>query len=124
MIRAARLLPAACRAPISPVLGAGCAPLGEKLAPVGLGAQMVTRNAGVGVLSAGIAVNGVGLCALGLGILFHGLVSGIARNPALKEDLMVYAMIGVGMVEFFAIVILLLSGLLLYTKCPVAAHSV
>merc|ERR1719390_604925 len=86
------------------------------IASSGLGSQMVTRDAGVGVLAAGIAVNGVGLCALGLGILFHGLVSGIARNPALKEDLMVYAMIGVGMVEFFAIVILLLSGLLLYTE--------
>merc|ERR1712106_629992 len=82
----------------------------------GLGAQMVTRHAGVGVLSAGIAINGVGLSALGLGILFHGLVSGVARNPALKEDLMVYAMIGVGMVEFFAIVILMFSGLLLYTE--------
>merc|ERR550514_2258226 len=111
MIRAARLLPASavCRLPM-------CAPASQKLLPVGLGAQMTTRNAGVGVLSAGIAVNGVGLCALGLGILFHGLVSGIARNPALKEDLMVYAMIGVGMVEFFAIVILMFSGLLLYTE--------
>merc|ERR1712023_70728 len=86
------------------------------LATNGLGSQMVTRDAGVGVLAAGIAVNGVGLASLGLGVLFHGLVSGIARNPALKEDLMVYAMIGVGMVEFFAIVILLLSGLLLYTE--------
>merc|ERR1712187_1030582 len=81
-----------------------------------LGAQMGTRNAGVGVLSAGIAINGVGMCSLGLGILFQGLVGGIARNPALKDDLMVYAMIGVGMVEFFAIVILLFSGLLLYTE--------
>merc|ERR1719301_199044 len=82
----------------------------------GLGAQMITRNAGVGVLSAGIAINGVGMCSLGLGILFQGLVGGIARNPALKDDLMVYAMIGVGMVEFCAIVILLFSGLLMYTE--------
>merc|ERR1712182_16772 len=82
----------------------------------GLGKQMVKRDAGVGVLAAGLAVNGVGLCSLGLGVLFQGLVGGIARNPALKEDLMVYAMIGVGMVEFFAIVILLFSGLLLYTE--------
>merc|ERR1719305_2201119 len=91
-------------------------PLSAMSCKTGLGAQMVKRDAGVGVLSAGIAINGVGLSALGLGILFHGLVTGIARNPALKEDLMVYAMIGVGMVEFFAIVILMFSGLLLYTE--------
>merc|ERR1719378_181237 len=80
----------------------------SQIAPMmGLGAPLTKRHAGVGVLSAGIAVNGCGLAALGLGIIFNGLVGGVARNPALKEDLMVYAMIGVGMVEFFAIVILL-----------------
>ena len=102
--RMLRLLPAAAVKPttVTPLSAMGC--LTQK------------RGAGVGVLSAGIAINGVGLSALGLGILFHGLVSGVARNPALKEDLMVYAMIGVGMVEFFAIVILMFSGLLLYTE--------
>merc|ERR1719272_582688 len=114
MIRAARFMPVstACRSLTTPALSAT-----SQIAPVtGLGAPLSKRHAGVGVLAAGLAVNGVGLCSLGLGVLFQGLVQGIARNPALKEDLMVYAMIGVGMVEFFAIVILLFSGLLMYTE--------
>merc|ERR1719271_2027531 len=86
------------------------------LAPAGLGAPLAKRNAGVSVLGCAIAMVAVGGCAQGIGQLFAALVVGMARNPSMKEDLFTYTLIGMGFLEFLAIVVILIAGLLLYSE--------
>eukprot|EP00418_Pyrodinium_bahamense_P097679 CAMPEP_0179046888 /NCGR_PEP_ID=MMETSP0796-20121207/18917_1 /TAXON_ID=73915 /ORGANISM="Pyrodinium bahamense, Strain pbaha01" /LENGTH=142 /DNA_ID=CAMNT_0020743323 /DNA_START=70 /DNA_END=498 /DNA_ORIENTATION=+ len=136
-VRAARI--AAARAPIrQPAAAAGaglcrlfsapalqplrpCAQSGVALAtrPVdlqGLGEPLGKRHAGVSVLGCAIAMVAVGGCAQGIGQLFAALVVGMARNPSMKEDLFTYTLIGMGFLEFLAIVVILIAGLLLYSE--------
>jgi len=87
-----------------------------KLAEAGLGAPLGKRNAGVSVLGCAIAMVAVGGCAQGIGQLFAALVVGMARNPSMKEDLFTYTLIGMGFLEFLAIVVILIAGLLLYSE--------
>merc|ERR1711948_160124 len=82
----------------------------------GLGAPIGVRHAGVSVLGCAIAMVAVGGCAQGIGQLFAALVVGMARNPSMKEDLFTYTLIGMGFLEFLAIVVILIAGLLLYTE--------
>merc|ERR1712014_172561 len=82
----------------------------------GLGAPMSKRHAGVSVLGCAIAMVAVGGCAQGIGQLFAALVVGMARNPSMKEDLFTYTLIGMGFLEFLAIVVILIAGLLLYSE--------
>mmetsp|Transcript_29841 Transcript_29841/g.67677 ORF Transcript_29841/g.67677 Transcript_29841/m.67677 type:complete len:140 (-) Transcript_29841:54-473(-) len=91
------------------------APTQPALAP-GLGAPLAKRNAGVSVLGCAIAMVAVGGCAQGIGQLFAALVVGMARNPSMKEDLFTYTLIGMGFLEFLAIVVILIAGLLLYSE--------
>jgi F-type H+-transporting ATPase subunit c len=74
------------------------------------------RHAGVATLGCAIAMVAVGGCAQGMGQLFAALVVGIARNPSMKEDLFTYTLIGLGFVEFFAIVVILFALMLLYSE--------
>ncbi|CAE8636332.1 unnamed protein product [Polarella glacialis] len=87
-----------------------------KVLPAGLGAPLSKRNAGVSVLGCAIAMVAVGGCAQGIGQLFAALVVGMARNPSMKEDLFTYTLIGMGFLEFLAIVVILIAGLLLYSE--------
>ena len=84
--------------------------------PIGLGAPLARRGAGVSVLGCAIAMVAVGGCAQGIGQLFAALVVGMARNPSMKEDLFTYTLIGMGFLEFLAIVVILIAGLLLYSE--------
>ncbi|EER04525.1 conserved hypothetical protein [Perkinsus marinus ATCC 50983] len=81
----------------------------------GINSQQV-RCAGTSVLGAAIAVVAVGGCAQGIGQLFAALVVGIARNPSMKEDLFTYTLIGMGFLEFLAILVILIAGVLLYSE--------
>merc|ERR1719482_351900 len=81
-----------------------------------MGLQLGTRYAGVSVLGCAIAMVAVGGCAGGIGQLFAALVVGIARNPSMKEDLFTYTLIGMGFLEFLAIVVILIAMLLLYSE--------
>ncbi|CAE8585140.1 unnamed protein product [Polarella glacialis] len=85
-------------------------------AVAGLGQPLTKRNAGVSVLGCAIAMVAVGGCAQGIGQLFAALVVGMARNPSMKEDLFTYTLIGMGFLEFLAIVVILIAGLLLYSE--------
>merc|ERR550514_1110440 len=78
--------------------------------------ELSKRNAGVSVLGCAIAMVAVGGCAQGIGQLVAGLVVGMARNPSMKEDLFTYTLIGIGFLEFLAIVVILIAGLLLYSE--------
>merc|ERR1712113_809148 len=82
----------------------------------GLGEPLTKRHAGVSVLGCAIAMVAVGGCAQGIGQLFAALVVGMARNPSMKEDLFTYTLIGMGFLEFLAIVVILIAGLLLYSE--------
>lgn len=124
-IRAARLLPGALSkvAPSTSSLMASAAPCPSVATPTlsafsqkGLGAPASSRNAGVSVLGCAIAMVAVGGCAQGIGQLFAALVVGMARNPSMKEDLFTYTLIGMGFLEFLAIVVILIAGLLLYSE--------
>merc|ERR1712066_769447 len=86
------------------------------LAATGLGEPLAKRHAGVSVLGCAIAMVAVGGCARGIGQLFAALVVGMARNPSMKEDLFTYTLIGMGFLEFLAIVVILIAGLLLYSE--------
>merc|ERR1712096_492719 len=112
--RAARILPVGCRllssSSLQPRAVAATQPV------VGLGAPLAKRNAGVSVLGCAIAMVAVGGCAQGIGQLFAALVVGMARNPSMKEDLFTYTLIGMGFLEFLAIVVILIAGLLLYSE--------
>eukprot|EP00933_Yihiella_yeosuensis_P014153 TRINITY_DN1278_c0_g4_i1.p2 TRINITY_DN1278_c0_g4~~TRINITY_DN1278_c0_g4_i1.p2 ORF type:complete len:134 (+),score=34.53 TRINITY_DN1278_c0_g4_i1:79-480(+) len=88
----------------------------QKLTTCGLGEALTKRNAGVSVLGCAIAMVAVGGCAQGIGQLFAALVVGMARNPSMKEDLFTYTLIGMGFLEFLAIVVILIAGLLLYSE--------
>mmetsp|Transcript_109638 Transcript_109638/g.212271 ORF Transcript_109638/g.212271 Transcript_109638/m.212271 type:complete len:140 (-) Transcript_109638:71-490(-) len=136
LVKAARLLPQ-CTIRVEVVLGQSCrsltsvascqrssvksaqaetgsgTPLGNAM---GLGAPLCKRNAGVSVLGCAIAMVAVGGCAQGIGQLFAALVVGMARNPSMKEDLFTYTLIGMGFLEFLAIVVILIAGLLLYSE--------
>merc|ERR1712098_144786 len=92
------------------------APVSMLASPAGLGAPISKRNAGVSVLGCAIAMVAVGGCAQGIGQLFAALVVGMARNPSMKEDLFTYTLIGMGFLEFLAIVVILVAALLLYSE--------
>eukprot|EP00930_Biecheleria_cincta_P064772 TRINITY_DN5042_c0_g2_i1.p1 TRINITY_DN5042_c0_g2~~TRINITY_DN5042_c0_g2_i1.p1 ORF type:complete len:127 (+),score=28.38 TRINITY_DN5042_c0_g2_i1:90-470(+) len=89
---------------------------GPVVANTMLGEPLGKRNAGVSVLGCAIAMVAVGGCAQGIGQLFAALVVGMARNPSMKEDLFTYTLIGMGFLEFLAIVVILIAGLLLYSE--------
>merc|ERR1712224_642334 len=111
MIRAARMVPTLASR-VAPA-----APLGAMSAKIqGLGAPLTKRNAGVSVLGCAITMVAVGGCAQGIGQLFAALVVGMARNPSMKEDLFTYTLIGMGFLEFLAIVVILIAGVLLYSE--------
>merc|ERR1719183_2570438 len=82
----------------------------------GLGEPLSKRNAGVSVLGCAITMVAVGGCAQGIGQLFAALVVGMGRNPSMKEDLFTYTLIGMGFLEFLAIVVIMMAGLLLYSE--------
>mmetsp|Transcript_21342 Transcript_21342/g.59544 ORF Transcript_21342/g.59544 Transcript_21342/m.59544 type:complete len:135 (-) Transcript_21342:163-567(-) len=131
LVRAARIIPQAARSAASaaqlPAASAGCRLVSSPAlrlveprplldVPIGLGAPLGKRHAGVSVLGCAIAMVAVGGCAQGIGQLFAALVVGMARNPSMKEDLFTYTLIGMGFLEFLAIVVILIAGLLLYSE--------
>merc|ERR1712224_237123 len=116
--RAARILPRAVTAASPSVCGGLRHPTASAsvLTQCGLGQTVGVRHAGVSVLGCAIAMVAVGGCAQGIGQLFAALVVGMARNPSMKEDLFTYTLIGMGFLEFLAIVVILIAGLLLYSE--------
>ncbi|XP_951910.1 ATP synthase subunit C, mitochondrial, putative [Theileria annulata] len=75
----------------------------------------VRYDGGVATLGAAVALMSVGGVAQGIGNLFAALVSGTARNPSIKEDLFTYTLIGMGFLEFLAIVCILMGAIMLYS---------
>merc|ERR1740129_938071 len=74
------------------------------------------RHAGASALACGIATVALGGVAQGIGSVFAALVVGTARNPAIKDDLFAYTMIGFGMVELVMFLVLIFSVMLMVSE--------
>lgn len=74
------------------------------------------RHAGASALACGIATVALGGVAQGIGSVFAALVVGTARNPAIKDDLFAYTMIGFGMVELIMFIVIIFSVMLLTSE--------
>jgi len=74
------------------------------------------RHAGASALACGIATVALGGVAQGIGSVFAAMVVGLARNPAIKDDLFAYTMIGFGMVELVMFVVIGLAMMLLLSE--------
>eukprot|EP00392_Amoebophrya_sp_AT5.2_P001025 g1027.t1 len=74
------------------------------------------RHAGASTLACGIATVALGGVAQGVGSVFAALVVGTARNPAIKDDLFAYTMIGFGSVELMMFIVIGLAVMLLVSE--------
>ncbi len=70
----------------------------------------VSQNLGMG--QAAIGLGGAGI---GIGLVFAALLSGVARNPAMKGQLFAYAILGFAFVEAIGLFDLMVSG---QNACP------
>jgi F-type H+-transporting ATPase subunit c len=66
-------------------------------------------------LGAGLAVIALAGVGIGMGNIFSSLVSGIARNPAARDQVFGLAILGFALTEAVALFALLMSFLLLFT---------
>jgi F-type H+-transporting ATPase subunit c len=69
---------------------------------------------GAKMIGAGLATIGVAGSGVGIGIVFGSLVTGVSRNPSLKKDLFVYALLGFALTEAIALFALMMSFLILF----------
>lgn len=74
------------------------------------------RHGGASALACGIATVALGGVAQGVGSVFAALVVGTARNPAIKDDLFGYTMIGFGMVEFTMFIVIMFAAVLMTSE--------
>lgn len=66
------------------------------------------------VLGAGFATIGVAGSGVGIGTIFGALVIAYSRNPNLKKDLFIYALMGFALTEAIALFALMVAFLLLF----------
>lgn len=66
----------------------------------------------IGAGSAAIGLSGAGV---GIGVVFAGLIGGVSRNVALKDQLFNYAILGFALSEATGLFSLMVSFLILYT---------
>lgn len=66
------------------------------------------------IIGAGLATIGVAGSGVGIGTVFAGLLQGTARNPAVKQQLFAYTIMGFAVVEAIALFALMMAFLLLF----------
>ena len=69
------------------------------------------RHGGTSILGAGLAMAAVGGCGQGVGTVFAAFIVGLARNPAMKDEMFTYTLMGFAMVEVFFMVVVGISFL-------------
>lgn len=67
------------------------------------------------LIGAGLATIGVAGSGAGIGTVFGALVVGYARNPALKQQLFTYAILGLVLSEAIALFALMIAFLILFS---------
>ena len=69
---------------------------------------------GLKLIGAGLATFGLIGAGIGIGIIFGSLISGIARNPSLKDELFKTAILGFALTEAIALFSLLITFIILF----------
>ena len=65
-------------------------------------------------IGAGAATAGVGGAGAGVGTVFAGMIQGFARNPALKQQLFTYCILGFALAEAMGLFALMMAFLMLF----------
>lgn len=65
-------------------------------------------------IGAGLAAIGLVGAGIGIGNVFAALITGVARNPALKNQLFQYAIFGFALTEAVALFALMIAFLVLF----------
>lgn len=66
------------------------------------------------LIGAGLTTTGLIGAGIGIGSIFSALLSGIARNPSLKDELFRTAILGFALTEAIALFSLLITFLILF----------
>jgi F-type H+-transporting ATPase subunit c len=66
-------------------------------------------------LAAGVAVSSISGAGVGIGTVFGALITGVARNPALTQQLFSYAILGFALTEAIALFGLMMSFLFMFS---------
>lgn len=66
-------------------------------------------------IGSGLATIGLAGAGVGIGVVFAGLITGVARNPAMRSQLFSYAILGFALSEATGLFALMMSFLLLYS---------
>jgi F-type H+-transporting ATPase subunit c len=69
----------------------------------------MSKNIGAGLATISISGSGIGI-----GIVFAALILGYARNPQLKDQMFIYAILGFALSEAIALFGLMITFLLLF----------
>jgi F-type H+-transporting ATPase subunit c len=69
----------------------------------------VSKNIGAGLATISISGSGIGI-----GVVFASLILGYAKNPQLKDQLFIYAILGFALSEAIALFGLMITFLLLF----------
>ena len=69
---------------------------------------------GLKYVGAGLATIGVAGAGVGIGVVFGSLLNSFARNPQLKKDLFIYALLGFALTEAIALFALMMAFLILF----------
>jgi len=67
-------------------------------------------------IGAGLSTFGLAGAGIGIGVIFASLISGIARNPTLKDELFRTAILGFALTEAIALFALMISFLILFVN--------
>lgn len=65
-------------------------------------------------IGAGLSTFGLAGAGVGIGLIFAALILGTSRNPAAKEDLFRFAILGFALTEAIALFALMISFLILF----------
>ena len=66
------------------------------------------------VIGDGLSKNVLSGVGLGIGTVFAALITGVARNPSLVNQLFTYALLGFALTEAVALFVLMIAFLLLF----------
>jgi F-type H+-transporting ATPase subunit c len=66
-------------------------------------------------IGAGLATIGLAGAGVGIGVVFSGLITAISRNPALRPQLLNYAILGFALSEATGLFCLMVAFLILFS---------
>ena len=67
------------------------------------------------LIGAGLATISLAGAGLGIGIVFGALITSVARNPSIKQQLFGYAILGFALTEAMGLFALMITFLILYS---------